>query len=41
MRMNGFTYIACIWLIVVAIYQIAVSIIIWRAEEFERIQRVF
>jgi uncharacterized membrane protein len=39
--MNGLTYIGCVLLMVAAIYQITVSIIIWRAEEFEKIQRVF
>jgi hypothetical protein len=38
--MNGFTYLACVLLTVVAICQIAVSIIIWRADEFEKNQRV-
>jgi uncharacterized membrane protein len=38
--MSGLTYIGCVLLMVVAIYQTVVSIIIWRAEEFETIQRV-
>jgi len=39
--MNGLTFISYVLLMVVAIYQITVSIIIWRAEEFEKSQRVF
>ncbi|MFZ6801312.1 hypothetical protein ACO0KZ_16060 [Undibacterium sp. Di24W] len=39
--MDKLIYIGYLLLMVVAIYQIRVSIIIWRAEEFEKIQRVF
>lgn len=41
MLMTGLVYLGYALVMLIAVYQIFVSIVIWRAEEFEQIQRAF